>query len=127
MEPGRELGDVEEDALRGSDSTESGTRGPANAVVQADGVLERAMLLGVVAIRAEGGVSRASRAVSVDGEVLRELSGGRGGVRSGGVVDVGRNGARTNEPDEGGSLSMDSSLSKDSRSSEHCEGFGGGR
>lgn len=123
MESGGELREIEEDTLRGVDSAEAGTRGPANAVVEADGVLERTMLLSVVAIGAEGGVSRRGGAVSVDGEVVGELSAGRGGVRSGRVINVGRDGASANELDEGSSLSVDSSLSEDSSGSEHCDGF----
>lgn len=86
-----EVRGVEEDALGGLNGAELGARGAANAGLgAADGLLEGAMLLGVVAVGAEGGVPRGRGAAGVGGgEGVGEGARGRGGVRPGGVVDGG--------------------------------------
>lgn len=53
----------------------------------ADGLLQGTVLLGVVAVAAEGGVAGGTVAVAVGGEVGRQLTLGRGRVRLGSVVD----------------------------------------
>lgn len=117
----RELGDVECDTLRGVNRAEAGAGGTANTTVSANGLLQRTVLLGVVAVGAEGSVSGRGRAVAVVGEVLGERSGRGGRVRLGRMVNVGRNGARTNEPNERNALSVDSSLSESSSGGEHYD------
>lgn len=84
----RELGKVEEDAVGGSDRAKLGTRGAANASLStADGLLERTVLLGMVAVGAEGGVARRA----AGREALGEVTSGRSRVRLGRVVDGRRN------------------------------------
>lgn len=87
LEAGRQLAAVEEDAARGGDGAEVAA-GHAADTDLADGLLERAELLRVVAVRREGRVLGAPRGVAV-AEALREGARGRGGVGLGRVVDVG--------------------------------------
>lgn len=121
LEAGGESRGIEQDTLGGLNAAERSTASTANAAAGTDCLLERTMLLGVVAVGAEGSVGRGSRAVSVAGPGLGELAEGRGGMRLGSVVDVGRNASGTDKLDEGSSLGVDSSLSKDSGSSEHFD------
>ncbi len=72
---------VEENPLGRGDGAKLGTRVAANASVHADGLAQRAELLGVVAVGAERGVRGAAR------EGLREGVGRRGGMGLGRVVD----------------------------------------
>lgn len=88
-EAGRELGDVKGNAVGSTNRAEAGARGTTDAALSANGLLEGTMLLGVVAVGAERGVSGGSRAISVVSEALRERAGGRGGVRLGRVIDIG--------------------------------------
>jgi len=118
-----ELRDIEESAIRSGDRAEAGTGGTTNAVLGSEGLLEGAVLLGVVTVAAEGVVGGRGRAVAVVGEVLGEAAGRGGRVRLGGVIDVGRDGARTEEPDEGSALGVHSSLAKSSSSGEHGDGL----
>lgn len=120
-----ELGHIKEDACRRSDGAQVGAGGTTNASIGTDGLLERAMLLGVVAVRAEGRVASGSGAVSVASEGLREGAAGGRRVRTGGVVNGRRNGARTNELDQGRALGVSSSLAERA-SREHCELVVGG-
>jgi hypothetical protein len=87
VEAGGQLGGVEVDASGRSDGAQVGTGGTANANVRADGLLEGTVLLGVIAVGAEGAVAGGSGGGA--GKALGELAGGRGGVRLGGVVDRG--------------------------------------
>lgn len=121
MEASGELRDVKGNALRRLDGAEGGSGGSAEARL-----LEGTVLLDVVAVGAEGLVGGGSIAVSVAGPGLGELLDSGGRVRLGGVVDVGRNGSRTEELDERSTLSVDSSLSEGSSSREHCDGYLGG-
>lgn len=84
MEAGRELREVEGNALGSVDGAKRGSAGAAES-----GLLKGTVLLGVVAVGAEGLVGSDSLAVSVAGPGLGKLldSGGRVGL--GGVVDVG--------------------------------------
>lgn len=85
---GGQLGQVEEVALGGSDGAQFGAGGAADAALGADRLLQRAVLLGVVAVGAEGGVAGPGVArVAVGAERLGEAAGGRGRVRLGSVVD----------------------------------------
>jgi hypothetical protein len=84
VEASGELRDVKGNALRRLDGTEGGSGGAAEARL-----LERTVLLDVVAVGAEGLVGGDSIAVSVAGPGLGELLDSRGRVRLGGVVDVG--------------------------------------
>jgi hypothetical protein len=86
VEAGRKLGAIEEDALGGSNGTKLRARSAANARVwrEADGLLERTVLLGVVAVGAEGGVAGGRGGCA---EAFGELARGRGRVRLGRVVD----------------------------------------
>ncbi len=72
---------VEEDALGRSDRAERGAGVAADASVCADGLAERAELLGVVAVGAESGVGGAAS------EGCGEGVAGRGGMGLGRVVD----------------------------------------
>lgn len=84
-EAGGELGNVEEDAAGGVDGAEVRAGQAADAsVAGADRLLERAVLLGVVAVGAEAGVAGGG---AVGGEALGELARGRGRVRLGAVVN----------------------------------------
>lgn len=94
VEASGELRDVKGNALRRLDGAEGGSGGSAEARL-----LERTVLLDVVAVGAEGLVGGGSIAVSVAGPGLGELLDSGGRVRLGGVVDVGRNGSRTEELD----------------------------
>jgi len=114
-EAGGELRDVKEDARGGLDGAEAGARGAADAILCTDGLLERAVLLSVVAVGAEGGVAR-RRAV----EGFGQRAAGRGRVRLGRVVDGGGNGARTDKLDERRALGVSGSLAEGA-SSEHCD------
>jgi hypothetical protein len=59
-EAGRKLREVEEDAVRRLDRAQFGTSGTANAASRsANCLLKRTVLLGVVAVGAEGAVARA--------------------------------------------------------------------
>lgn len=89
LEAGGELRGIEENTMGGLDSAESSTAGGTDTAVSADGLLERAMLLDVVSVGAEGGVARGGGAVAVAGPGLGELAKGRSGMRLGSVVDVG--------------------------------------
>jgi hypothetical protein len=111
------LGDVKEDTSGGRDGAQVGARGAANASLGADGLLEGAVLLGVVAVGAERGVAGSGAAVS---EGLGERAAGGGRVRTGGVVNGRRNRARTNKLDHGLALSVSGSLAE-SASRKHCE------
>lgn len=122
MEASGELRDVKSNALGRLDGAEGGSGGSAEARL-----LERTVLLDVVAVGAEGLVGGGSIAVSVAGPGLGELLDSGGRVRLGGVVDIGRNGSGTEELDERSTLSVDSSLSEGSSSREHCDGCLGGR
>lgn len=85
-ESGGKLGEVEEHALGGIDRAKLGTRGTANASLSAaDGLLERTVLLGMVAVGAERGVARRA----ARGEGLGEGASRRGRVRLRSVVDGG--------------------------------------
>lgn len=85
-ESGRKLGEVEEDTLGGIDRAKLGTRGATDASLSAaDGLLERTVLLGMVAVGAERGVARRA----AGGEGLGESTSRRGRVRLGSVVDGG--------------------------------------
>lgn len=86
-EAGGELAAVEEDAARGGDGAEVGARGAAHAHL-ADGLLEGAELLGVVAVGGEGGVLGALGGPA-GAEALGEGAGGGLRVGAGSVVDVG--------------------------------------
>jgi hypothetical protein len=108
-----ELGEVEEHALGGVDGAELGARGAADAAGGADRLLERTVLLGVVAVGAEGGVAGGA-VVAVGAEGLGERAVGGGRVRLGGVVDRGRNGSGTEELDQRRALGVGSSLTKSS-------------
>lgn len=118
----RELRHVESNAVGGMDRAEAGARGTANATFSTNGLLQGTVLLGVVAVGAEGGVCGIGRTIAVVGETLGERSGRRGRVSLGGVIDVGRDGARTKELDERDALGVDSGLSKSSSSGEHYGG-----
>lgn len=84
-EAGRKLRDVEEDAGSRLHGTKLSTRGATDAASSdTDRLLERTVLLGVVAVGAEGAVGGGGRS-----EALGELASRRGRVRLGGVVDVG--------------------------------------
>lgn len=122
MEASGELRDVKSNALGRLDGAEGGSGGSAEARL-----LERTVLLDVVAVGAKGLVGGGSIAVSVAGPGLGELLDSGGRVRLGGVVDVGRNGSGTEELDERSTLSVDSSLSEGSSSREHCDCCLGGR
>ena len=87
VEAGGKLGSVKVDALGGGDGAELSTGSAADACRGADGLLEGAVLLGVVAVGAEGGV--AGGGSSAAGETLGELARGGGGVRLRAVVDGG--------------------------------------
>lgn len=80
-ETGRKLVAVEEKALARLDGRQSGARGTANTTLTGagPGLLERAVLLGALAILGEG----------VGREVAGEGLAGAGRVRPGGVVDGG--------------------------------------
>lgn len=52
-----ELRDVEGNARGSVDRAEAGAGGTANTILKTDGLLERAVLLGMVSVGAEGGVS----------------------------------------------------------------------
>lgn len=86
-EAGWELVAVEEETLGRLDGRQSGTRGTANTTLAGagPGLLERAVLLGTLAILGEGLVGA--------GEVTGERLAGAGRVRPGGVVDGGCCGA----------------------------------
>ncbi|KAI8405379.1 hypothetical protein FOFC_14858 [Fusarium oxysporum] len=84
VEASRELRDVKGNALRGLDGAKGGSGGSAEARL-----LERTVLLDVVAVGAERLVGGSSIAVSVAGPGLGELLDSGGRVRLGGVVDVG--------------------------------------
>jgi hypothetical protein len=74
-EAGRELGDVESNALGREDRAQSVARGAANASVRADGLLEGTVLLSVVTVGAEGGVGGSSIAAAVGScEALGKLA-----------------------------------------------------
>lgn len=79
-EAGRELVAVEEETLARLDGRQSSTRGTANSTLAgaSPGLLERAILLGALAILGEGA-----------GEVTGEGLAWAGRVRPGGVVDGG--------------------------------------
>lgn len=112
-EAGGKLGNVKEDAVGGVDGTQLGAGEAADArLAGANSFLKGAVLLGVVAVGAEIGVTGGAR---VGGEALRELARGRGGVRLGGVVNGGGNGARTNELDQGLALGVSGSLAESAR------------
>lgn len=117
MEAGRELREVEGDALGSVDGAKRGSAGAAEARL-----LKGTVLLGVVAVGAEGLVGRGRVAVTVASPRLGKLldSGGRVGL--GGVIEVGRDGSGSEELDEGSSLSVDSSLSEGSSNREHVVG-----
>lgn len=84
-ETGRELGNVKEDAGRGSHGTQICARGTANArLAGSNGLLQRTMLLGVISVGAEGGVAAGG---GTGGKGVRQLAGGRGRVRLGGVIN----------------------------------------
>jgi hypothetical protein len=117
VEASRKLGKVKGNTLGGIDRAQRGSAGTAEARL-----LKRTVLLDVVAVGAEVLVGSGGIAVSVAGPGLGELLGTRGGVRLGGVVDVGRDGSGTKELDERGSLSVDSSLSEGTSSREHGGG-----
>jgi hypothetical protein len=119
MEASRELGNVEGDTLRSVDRAQRGCAAATKARL-----LKRTVLLNVVAVGAEVLVGRNCIAVSVAGPRLGELLDSRGGVGPGGVVDVGRNGSRTEELDEGSSLSVDSSLPEGTSGREHDDSCG---
>lgn len=119
----RELGDVESNAVGSMNGAKAGARSTADAATSAEGLLEGTVLLGVVTVGAEGVVHGRSRAAAVVGKALRKRSSGGGRVRLGGVVNVGRNSARTDELDEGNTLSVDSSLSESSSGGEHYGGL----
>lgn len=106
VEASRELRKVKGNTLGGVDGAQGGSAGATEARL-----LERAVLLDVVAVGAEVLMGSGGIAVSVAGPRLGELLSARGGVRLGGVVEVGRNGSGSEELDERGSLSVDSSLS----------------
>lgn len=89
LEAGGEPRGIEEDTLGSLDSAEVGTAVATNTTTISDGLLERAMLLGVVSVGAEGGVARGGGAVAVAGPGLGELAKGRSGMGLGSVVDVG--------------------------------------
>lgn len=73
-EAGRELGGVEEGARGGGDGAQFRARGAANArLSETDGLLEGAVLLGMVAVGAEGGVAGGG---GRGPEALGELAGG---------------------------------------------------
>lgn len=58
-ESGGKLGEVEEDALGSLDRAKLGARGTTNAGLSAaDGLLERTVLLGMIAVGAERAVAR---------------------------------------------------------------------
>lgn len=57
------------------------------------------------------------------GEVLGEGASRRSGVRLGRVIEVGRDGARTQELDERSALGVHSSLAESSSSGEHGDGW----
>lgn len=73
-EAGRELGDVESNALGGQDRAQLVARGAANASVRANGPLERTVLLSVVTVGAEGRVGGSSITAAVGRKVLGELA-----------------------------------------------------
>lgn len=123
MEAGGELRDVKVDAVGCADAAEGRAGSATNARVGVDGVLEGTVLLGGVAVGAEAGVAGGGVAVAVAGPRLGELASGRSRVRLGRVVDVGRNGSGTKELDERSTLGVDSSLSKNSGSGEHGDGY----
>lgn len=83
-EAGRELVAVEEEALAGFDGRQSGARGTANTTLTGAGprLLERAILLGALAILGEG-------VVGAGREVAGERLARAGWVRPGSVVDGG--------------------------------------
>jgi hypothetical protein len=84
VEAGRKVVAVKIVALGRVDGAELGAGGAANAAgVGLDGLAERAELLSVVPVRAEGGVGGKA------GPGGREGAGGRGRVRLRGRVDVG--------------------------------------
>lgn len=87
VEAGGQLGCVEIDASGRGDGAQIGTGGAANAGARTDRLLEGTVLLGVVAVGAEGAVAGGSGGRA--GEALGELASGRGGVRLGGVVNRG--------------------------------------
>lgn len=64
-EAGGELGDVESNALGREDRAQLVARGAANASISANGLLEGTVLLGVVTVGTEGGVSGSSIAAAV--------------------------------------------------------------
>jgi hypothetical protein len=120
-EAGWKLRDVKEDARGGLDGAQIGAGWATDAVLYADGLLEGTVLLGMVAVRAERGVT-GRVAVTVGGKGLGQRALGRGRVRLGGVVDGGGNGTRTDKLDERGALGVHGSLAE-SASSEHCDGW----
>lgn len=83
-EAGRELVAVKEKALARLDGRQSGARGTANTTLTGacPGLLERAVLLGALAILGEG-------VVGAGREVAGERLAGAGWVRPGGVVNGG--------------------------------------
>jgi hypothetical protein len=72
---------IEEDALGRGNRAERGASVATDASVDADGLAERAELLGMVTVSAEGGVRGTA------GEGSREGIGWRGGMGLGRVVD----------------------------------------
>jgi hypothetical protein len=110
-----QLGNVKGGALGGRDGAQLRTRATANAcLADANCLLKRTVLLGVVTIGAEGGVTRGAGTAS--SEVLGQLAGRRGRVRLRRVVNGRRNRARANEPDQGRPLGVGGRLSKSSSS-----------
>lgn len=142
-EAGRQVGDVEVDALWGLDGAQLGARGAANASIEAaNRLLQGAVLLRVVTVGAKGRVARGRGAAAVGGEGLGKLAGGRGRVRLGGMIDrcccvaqsvdwaenrwdtergeiLTGNGAGADKFDQGGALRVRGGLSKSS-SCKHC-------
>jgi hypothetical protein len=84
VEASRELRNVKGNTLGSVDRAQRGSAGAAEARL-----LKRTVLLDVVAVGAEVLVGSDGITVSVAGPRLGELLDARGGVRLGGVVDVG--------------------------------------
>lgn len=108
-EAGREVVTVEEEAVGRLDGGQGRTRGTTDAALSgaSPGLLERAVLLGALAVLGEGVVG-AGREVGGEGTAWA------GRVSPGAVVDGGWNGALSNELDRGDTLGVGSCLTEGS-------------
>jgi hypothetical protein len=120
---GSQLGAIKEVARGRLDGPELGARHGADAGSGADGPLERAVLLDVVAVGAKGGVRRRGRR-GPGLETGREGARGGGRVGLGGLIDGlgSRPGSTAEELDRGGAVGCgDGRLAEGAGYGEHCE------